>query len=269
MNFKMNKPNLSEQKILMVFVIGLMLISFISAEVFTFDNRVDYVDESLLKVDIINVLGFEVLGSVELTSHSSVTEIKEVGFGGYNAVMYYDFTNWELYENGLGNVYFTNMKNGEDTEKLWYFAEWKEKQKEVPIYDYKSPILNKDNPEYPSYEIVGYENKSYWAWEEYNSRDIPNTKTETRRIALMVYTDEGEYTDAVWTLAGKRIKEHASWTAGLESGLINYYKMDEGTGSVLIDYMKLYNGTAVNTPTNTSGLINSGWNLSTNADYWI
>ncbi len=107
----------------MVFVVGLFLISFVSAEVFTFDNKVDYVDDSLLKVDIVNTFGLgETIGTIELKSHKSINEVLKVGYGSYNPVMIYEFSNWELYENGLGNVYFKNMKNGEDTEKIMVFC---------------------------------------------------------------------------------------------------------------------------------------------------
>ena len=187
-------------------------------------------------------------GTIELKSHSSVTEIRKVGFGDYQAVMYYDFTDWELYENGLGNIYFTNIKTGKEINKLYYFAEWRELVREVPIYE--KPTLDKDGGFIYSGEIIGYENQTYYQWVKYNSRDIPNTKTETRRIALMVYTEDNEYTDAVWTLAGERIEKHAGWTAGLNNGLIAYYNLDD-----VNDALGIYNLTNSGSVAFETGLI--------------
>ena len=80
---------------LMVIVVLLMTTSVVSAEVFTFDNKVDYVDETLLKVDIINrldLIGENKLGTIELKSHKEVTEIIELHPRAevYQASMYYD-----------------------------------------------------------------------------------------------------------------------------------------------------------------------------------
>ena len=257
----MNKANLSAQKFLMVFVVGLFLISFVSAEVFTFDNKVDYVDDSLLKVDIVNTFGLgATLGTIELKSHKTIDEIIKVGYGDYNPVMVYEFSNWELYENGLGNVYFKNMKNGKDTDKLYYFAEWKKKTREIPIYS-SIETLNKNGTTTYINKIIEYETQDYYDWVRYDSKDIPNTKTEIRKIALMVYTEKGEYTDAIWTLAGKRIKEHASWTADLNNDLLSYWKLDEASGSV-IDSLGQHNGTNTGGIAGQSGLINTAYSFA-------
>lgn len=187
-------------KYLAIIFLGLFLISFASAELLTLDNKVEYTDESLLKVDIVNTFGLgETLGTIELKSHKSVDEVRKIYGTGYQVAMYYDLYGWELYENGLGNVYFTDQRTGKDTDKQYYFAKWTEKE------EITYTIINNKTGETEENKRIYYE------WEKYNSRDIPNTKTEKIRIALIVYVEEGDYTDAIWTIAGKRIKEHASW----------------------------------------------------------
>lgn len=197
-------------KYLAIFILGIFLISFVSAEVFTFDNRVDYIGETKLKVEIINTLdlfGDNLLGTIELKSHTSIDEIIKVNPGKYQPAVIYEFSGWELYKNGLGNVYFTDMKTGEEIDKLYYFATWEELVKEECTTTIEPDLINATK------EVVTCKDVTYWDWEEYNSRDIPNTKLGNKTIALMVYIEPYEYTDAIWTIAGKRIKEHAEFEA--------------------------------------------------------
>lgn len=255
------KVDIMFKSILIILSIFLLL-PLTNAETLTFDNQVKY-DDSLLKVEIVNTFGLgEIYGSLELTSHKSVDEIRKVGYGNYQPVMYYDFYGWDLYENGLGNVYFTDMKTGEEVDKLYYFAEWKEKTRKIPVYSKPVGTLLKNGTTIYESEIIDYETETYWTWEKYNSKDIPETKTQTKRIALMVYVEKDDYTDAVWTVAGKRIKEHASWSASIENGIQAYYTFD-GTYGIDQDddYYATYNATSFNGAGSTTGIIGSAYDF--------
>jgi len=244
-----------DKKILFLILSMFLLLPLASAELLTFDNVVRY-DDTKLKVDIINTFGLgTTYGSVELKSHKSVTEIKKVGYGDYQAVMYYDFSNWDLYSNGLGNVYFTDMRTGKEVDKLYYFAEWKEKTREVPIYSKSVGTLLKNGTTIYESEITDYKTETYWTWEKYNSKDIPETKLQTKRIALMVYVEKDDYTDAVWTIAGKKIKEHAEWSADLEVDIVAWYTFDGNYGiDQDDDYYANYNQSTISGTANTTGI---------------
>lgn len=236
----------------MIFVITLFLFSFVSAELLTIDNIVKYEEPNLLKVDFVNTFGLgETLGSVELKSHeveNGEIQVRKLFFDGakYYPVMYYDFYGWELYENGLGNVYFKDMKTGEDTEKLYYFAEWKELTGEFPVYS--------DD----GLKIIGYKNSTYYDWVKYDSKDIPNTKLETVRIALMVYETGEDYADAVWSVAGKKIKEHAVWV--ITDAVSSWNLTDTGINWIGLDWK---NDGTVLYGVHSSGARVEAWNCST------
>ncbi len=238
------------KKILLIMFCMFLLIGMVSAAKIKYekdDMEVNF-KKSFLGISTSN------LGSIELKSHRYVTEIRQVGYGDYQPAMYYDFSDWELYENGLGNVYFTDMKTGEDIEKLWYFAEWKEQTRQIPIYG-SIGEWNLDA------EIIGYESESYWSWVEYNSRDIPNTETETIRIALMVYMEKDEKLDAIWTIAGNQITKHAGFAGNLNKNLISYWKFDEPSGEAE-DFIGTNNGTNNDIGFGITGIINDAYNFT-------
>jgi len=65
----------------------------------------------------------------------------------------------------------------------------------------KFVFLNKLNASSDCSMIVsGTHLEEQWSWEKLNTKDIPNRNT---RIGLKTYVDEGDYIDAIWTIAGK------------------------------------------------------------------
>ncbi len=221
------------KKILMLIFCMLFLVGTISA--FDFDNVISY-ENNDMKVKFKNCdfwLGVclnegEDLGTIELKSHSSVTEIKSFGFGKEEVVMYYDFTDWELYENGLGNVEFIDMRTGEEVDKDYYFVEWVLEQ--VEVNDYQEVCNDLGNGTNECYEEVsGTHLEERGSWVEYNNRDIPNRNV---RIGLKTYVGRNDYIDGVWTIAGKKVKKHVTWTGSLSVGQVSYWKFDESSGNL-------------------------------------
>lgn len=216
-----------------IFLVTLMIVN-ISA--FDFDNVLTYEKEDM-KVTINNcnfwlltcLSDGELIGSAELKSHKTVDEVLKFGFGREEVVMYYDFENWDLYKEGLGEVIFIDKRTGKEIEKDYYFVELKEV--EVPnritvcedVKDLNGTIYNECR-------IVQDGTKLQDGWVEYNSKDIPNRNT---RIGIMTYINQGDYLDAIWTIAGKKVTKHAEWTAELNVGLIAYYTFDEGSGDAI------------------------------------
>ena len=201
------------------------------------------------------------LGSVELKSHSSVNEVLQFGYGKEEVVMYYDFTNWELYKNGLGEVYFTDMKTGEVIEKNFTFVEWVKVNVTKNKYE-DVCILSENKTNICERKIVGTYLEEEYKWVDYVGKDIPDKNT---RIGLKTYVGNNDYMDAVWTIAGMKLKKHASWTADLNVGLNVYYNFDETSGTTLDEEVNhVQNGTTINmTNANwVTGILGNALNFS-------
>ena len=241
-------------KIFIFLLLGLFFISFSSAA--DWDNSLRY-ENGDMKVILENAWGLPLfgseLGSVELKSHKTPTEIRRVGYGKEEVVMYYDFSGWDTYENGLGNVYFIDKNTGEEITKDYYFVELVSEEYEV--FDYNETCDRHDNKtNYCFNQIIGTHKEKRDVWKRLDSRDIPDRDI---RIGLKTYVEKGDYIDAIWTIAGEEISKHSSWTSSLNVDLIAYYPFEEGIGTTSEDVTgNGYDLTGVNTPGwTTSGKI--------------
>ncbi len=122
---KRYKPSSAIFIIVVVCLVVLFSTSFTSAA--DWDNVLKYENDDM-KVTIINALNIPLLrsdiGTMELKSHTSVNQIKEVAFGD-SVVMYYDFDNFkEIYYNGLGEVILTDVTTGEEVYRDYEFVYW-------------------------------------------------------------------------------------------------------------------------------------------------
>ncbi|KKN50462.1 hypothetical protein LCGC14_0632930 [marine sediment metagenome] len=235
--FSTERGRHAHKKIFLVFtlmIFSVFLIGNVSA--FEFDNGLRYENEDL-KVIIENGYFFgigewfgfnEDLGSAELKSHSSVDQVLQFGYGQEEVVIYYDFDFLEIYENGLGEVYFTDERTGKEIQKNYSFVYWANETYEENIYEEQCSILGNGTKDCNQI-FVRTENTIREVWKPYNSRDIQKGKI---RIGLKTYVNEGDYIDAVWTIAGKKVERHAVWTANLNVGLVGFWKNNETFGNL-------------------------------------
>ena len=243
-----------------------LLVGSVSA--FEFDNKLTYYNEDL-KVELTNWFGLGVdYGTAKLKSHKSVNEVRSVVIGKDIVVMYYDFDFLELYEEGLGKVYFTDERIGEEIEKDYSFVYWTNETYEKDIYEEQcSKSLNQTN--ICGQVVIGKENVTREVWKPYNSRDIQKGKI---RIGLQTDVKLDDLIDGVWTIWGKRIERHAVWTADLNVRLFTYYKLDENaTNTFVLDSILNNNGTASTNTNNlhdASGVINSSFNFNGINEYF-
>lgn len=250
------------KKILMMFLIGMFLINFVSA--FDFDNKLEYSNNDL-KVNIKNVFGLgKDFGSAELKSHNSINEIKEVQAGRDVLVMYYEFNFNELYKDGLGEVSFINMKKEEEIEKDYNFKYLIIENVEVDDYEYQ--IVGYSNNGSAIYDNVkiGSHLEERRIWKDYNSKDIPKGKLT---IGLFTEVDNGDYTDGVWKIAGKKIEKHASWTANLDNDIIAYWNFEEVAGDLIDQVGGLHNGTVNGATVGATGIIGDAYDFDGINDY--
>lgn len=215
-------------KIIMFLIVSIALINVVSA--WEFDNGIDYYKKDMIAV-FENAWGFGTeIGKAELTSHTSVTEVRNIIRGEDRVVMYYDFYDWnEVYENGLGKVTFTDKNTGKKINKDFKFVY--PIYKEITINNY----TNKCGADvYCSEDIINKYNVTRLdRWEELGNKDIPK---ENIKIGIMLDVLEGEHLDAIWTIANVEVKKHAEWTESLNAGLVAYWSMDDGSNdSRIID----------------------------------
>jgi len=180
-------------KLLMVFIIGMFLISCVSA--WEFDNFLNYKNKDLT-VDITNAFGFgDLIGEMTLKSHKSVDEVLSVNSGSEVVTMYYETNFNYLQENGLGKVTFTDMRTGKQVDRKYSYVEVTLPECHQIIYPNKS-IGQECNP----LSYVKLENKN-----------IPKGKSI---IGIVVEVLEDDYIDGIWEVVGKKISKHAVWTEG-------------------------------------------------------
>ncbi len=221
--------------LLIMFCIVLLVAPMVSAEVFTFDNILNYKNNDLT-VDVINTLGFTKLGTIELKSHKSVDQVITLEEGwNVRPNIWYNVNFDELYENGLGDLKFIDLKTGKEVEREWYY-----------VYEAKHVVQkaigdsNCDDVELDSCEssIVGYREEEVSVWERYNSNDIPKGELN---IGIKVYVEKGDLIDGIFNIAGKDIKKHAQW----QEGVVDYIYIGGAINQSVIKYDPDLNQVAV------------------------
>ena len=257
---KFNSKLFSSTKSIKVIVILIFFSMFLIGNVsaFEFDNKLTYSNNDL-KVELRNsflLIPTTYIGTAELKSHSSVTEIKQFGYGKEEIVMYYDFDFLEIYEDGLGEVYFTDERTGKEIQKDYSFVYWANETYEKNIYEEQCSISS-NGTNFCEDVFVGKENSLREVWKPYNSKDIPKGKI---RIGLKTYVNQEDYIDGIWTIAGKRIEKHATWEGGLNVDLTHYYKLDDPSGEA-IDSLGTTNLTNNGATQGVAGLIGTAYDF--------
>lgn len=242
------------KKLIFLMLFTLLLIGNVSSA--SFDNKLTYKDNNMTAV-IENLWGWEFLGikfggklgEATLKSHNSLTEIKEVIAGKNRVVMYYEFIDWEKYNKGLGQVYFIDMKTGEEIDKDYYFA--KAIYKDTIVNDYGSDICKEVITINGTYQdcqrnIIGtHIETKIDGWEKLGTTDIPEGNNT---IGLITDVLKGDYIDGVWTIAGKKISKHASWNDTFEVNLKAVWNMEMASGDAVDVFSGVHNGTASGSP---------------------
>lgn len=225
-------------------LVGAILFTFIFMLNFTssaeFDNKITYLDNNL-KIELTNWFGLGTdYGTATLKSHKSVDEVISVGLGK-QVTMYYDFEFNELYENGLGDVKFINMKNGQSVDKEYKFVYWVNETRTRDVYETVCPIALKGENVTCGQVAVGKEDYVVGSWQDYNIKTIPKGNI---RIGIEVDNKQGDFIDGIWNIGGKDVSLHASWTADLNTDIVSYYKLDETSGTTAVDSLEISNGTS-------------------------
>ncbi len=227
------------KKLILLMFCMVLLVGTVSA--FDFDNSIRY-EKNDMKVTIENAFGLPFfgsdLGSLELKSHKTVNEVLTFGYGAEEVVMYYDFTGWDLYQNGLGEVEFKDLNTGKTIDRDYSFVYWGEKERDTYTKFCQNIALANTTIIQDCNSIVDG-TEQYFDWLPYNSRDIPK---EDVRIGLKTYVQKDDRIDGVWTIAGEKLSRHATWTAELTVGLVAYYPFNSSSGTTAYDRYGSHNG---------------------------
>ena len=193
--------------IVLLIFFSIFLVGTISA--FGFNNKLIY-SENDLKINLTNWFGLgEDYGSAELKSHPSVDYVKQVLIGN-PIVMWYDFDFNNIYINGIGKIYFTDIKTGKEIIKNYSFVYWGNESYEESIYTCES-FLNVNGTQRQECFETGTKTTKTEKWISYNSSNIPKGKI---RIGIVVNIGIEETIDVVWTIGGKKVTKHAVVTSG-------------------------------------------------------
>ena len=250
--------------LILMFCIVFLIGNVSATSVFdSWNNKLSYSKgengNSDLKIELENWFGLgKNYGTAELKSHPDINYVKKVG-RGKQVTMYYDFNFIELYENGLGEVEFTDERTGEEVERDYRFVYWGEEEYESPVYEEVCEISkNSTNNSLSCHnEIISYKTKIKEKWLPYDSKNIPKGNI---RIGIEVEVKKNDYIDGVWDIGGKAVKKHASWKSSLETDLISWWTLDETSGTNAEDIWGTNNGTLENTEDGdwVDGIIGNG-----------
>lgn len=179
----------------------------------------------------------------DLKSHPSVDYVLPVGAGN-QVVIFYDVNSNLGLMNALGDPEFTDMRTGKRVEREWRYVYWGEAERDVYSCDY---TYSANGTRICNSVVTGKE--TYETWLPYNSRNLPKG---TQEIGIEVEVKPNDYIDGVWNVGGKRIDRHAQWIQG---SLKAYYKLDETSGTNVIDSHGAYTGVNYNAVINKSGIL--------------
>lgn len=254
-------------KISFILLMTFTLLFSSSASAFEFDNVLDYKNDDLT-VEITNLFGLgKKLGEATLASHSTVNDVRSVIRGKNRVPMFYDFNFSDRYSEGLGEVFFIDKRTGEIIQKDFRFVYSVEVPYEFPILErINCRIIHELNGS--SNELcdskINYETRYKTEWKILNTTDITSGEI---RIGLQTDVNPKDFTEAIWTIAGKKISKHASWTESFNNDLFAYYKFEDNNETITGEFnLSAFEGSPTFT---TDGKIGSAGNTTDGNNFKI
>lgn len=189
------------RKVLMLLLVSMFLVSFVSAEVFQFDNRLTY-SEDKKTVLIENTL--DLFGDNDIATVVLETPLHQTLDIGYQKVAQFKIYGHIDYNDFIDEVNFYDLNNGKEKITKTYDLKWLK-------------AVNKYNLTTTSGQTYYYEEP---VWEKLTPASLK--KNENITVGLFTQTIGGEYIDWIPTLAGKDIDEWASYTVNaIENNTVN------------------------------------------------
>ena len=254
------------KKYMLMFVSLILLVALMpSVSAFEFDNVKSYDPVSREATFSNSILGIPTtqIGKARLNTPLNV----KVGLG-YQKVAEFDIWAYGDYNDAIKQFTFTDEKKKEKINRdydLKYLT-----YEEVKVNDYKE-VCNIDLKSLNDTKVcnnikVGshYETKAVW------NKVTPADLKKNERLTIGIFTEvkEGDFVDWIPTIYGVEVKEWATWTADLNTDIINYYKLDETSGTTADDAVENGDGTNDGATVNQAGKIGKAYNFEiSNTDY--
>ena len=241
-------------RFLLIFIIGLFLISSVSA--FEFDNVKSY-DEKNKEITIKNAFGLgKDISKIKLNTPLVYNVIR----GKDRLVAEFTINNFNPYSNVFNNMEFYDINKGMQKFEREFVYRYKEFY-DIEVLDYETiceeRIVNETEIEkYNCYEsLIGSHFEERFNWIDFDDKkDLPKGK-----ITLGIFTDVLPNEEVEWipTLFGVEINEWAVWTESLSVGLVAYWDFENATAD------------STNLIDNIAGKHNGTLNANMGASNWI
>jgi len=194
------------KKLLIFLMLGIFLISFVSA--FEFDNIKTY-DNATREVTIINAYGLgDTIGKAKLNTPLNV----EVSVG-YQKVAEFEISTFQDYSEAMKQFSFTDMKTKEKINRD-YDLKYRTYE-DILIDDYDNVIISysENGTAIYDYQKVGehYENQEKWI--KITPADLK--KNDVLTIGVFTEVQHGDFVDWVPVIMGIQILEWATWSANV------------------------------------------------------
>lgn len=188
---------------------------------------------------------------------------------GYQKVAEIEFTAYEDFKQYLSESYFElyNINDGmKPIERQLDFKYLTTEQ--ISVDDFKTECSDNSTGNAVCSQIkTGSHFETREAWKDINEYTFKSG--EPVKIGIFTDVQIGDNVEWIPTIYGVEIKEWAVWTNDLNVGLKSYYKLDETSGTIVIDSVGYGNGTSTQTLLGVTGKIGTaqrGGNSSAKID---
>lgn len=188
---------------------------------------------------------------------------------GYQKVAEFTINNVKDYSNVLNGIEFYDLKDNNKVITREFDYKYLDYEN-VVVDDYEKECRviwveeNQTNAEVCDNIKIGSHSEQKEIWRYLNKTSF--SEEESIIIGIFTNVEKGDYVEWIPTFYGVEINEWANWIESLNAGLISYYKLDEGSGTIIDIYGT--NNATNNGALNTTGRINSAYDFeSTEGDY--
>ena len=242
---------------------GIFFISFASA--LNFDNVKDY-DSKTQTVTVSNAFNLPLIGS-DIAYIKLLTPLNNPVIRGKDRlVAEIEINNLGDYSDVFNDMKFYDLNKGNQQFSRQFTYKYREIIGQKDVNDFQQICQDKEILKNGTIikecfnQIIGTHKENIYEWKEViNQKSLLNG---TWYIGIFTDVLPNDKVEWIPTLYGVEVSEWATWSEGLNVGLVSYWKFDESSGTNAKDERNVYNLTLKGSPAWVVGKINNGLNLS-------